>query len=256
MKLSEKRALEKALQDHYRPAPGLSEEASPALVRAVAAELERPARPRAFAIVAGQARRIGAAAWALHAALLVFVAALALTGVHVATAAGAIGAAFALASLTEVTRSRACGMAELEASCAVNAQAVACARAVVLGCADALALVALALLAAEGPALWMTLAQACAPYLAAAGAGLLAARKVASADATAAAVVAAAGVCAACVALRLLFPTAFAPATGLAWWLAAVLAFAFAAAEVRAWLRAAGSAFADTDASARAVTAL
>ncbi len=256
MKLSEKRALERALQDHCRPAPGAGEEAPPALVRAVAAELARPARPRVLVIVAGQARRISPAAWVLHAALVLLVALLVLAGIRVAAAAGAIGAAFALASLAEVTRSRACGMAELEAACAVNAQAVACARVVVLGCADALALVALVLLATEGPTLWMTLAQACAPYLTAAGAGLLAARKVASADATAAAVATAAGVCAACVALRLLCPAVFVPAAGLAWWLSAALAFAFATVEVRAWLRAAGSAFADADTSVRVATAL
>ena len=244
MRARGRHVLEGALRDHYRAGEAVG--AAPrALVEAVRAELARPVRPGPLAIVTAQVRRIGAAAWVLHGALVLVVAALALSGVDVAPVAGAIGSALALASLTEVTRSRSCGMAELEAACAVNAQSVACARALVLGCADAAALLALVLLAAEGPGAWAMLAQGCAPYLVAAGAGLLAARRAASADATAAAVASATGVCAACVALRGLWPAAFAPATAIGWWVAAALAFAFAALEVRAWLRSAASAFSD-----------
>lgn len=244
MRARERHALEGALRDHYRAGEAVG--AAPrALVEAVARELARPVRPGPLEVVAAQVRRIGAAAWVLHGALVLVVAVLALSGAPVDSAVGAVGAALALASLTEVTRSRSSGMVELEAACAVNAQAVACARALVLGCADALALLALALVSAGGSGAWTVLAQALAPYLAAFGAGLLAARRVASADATMAAVVAAVGVCAACVALRGLCPAAFVPASALAWWLAAALALAFATLEARSWLRAAESAFAD-----------
>lgn len=244
MRARERHALEGALRDHYRAGEAVGT-APRALVEAVARELARPVRPGPLEVVAAQVRRIGAAAWVLHGALVLVVAVLALSGAPVDSAVGAVGAALALASLTEVTRSRSSGMVELEAACAVNAQAVACARALVLGCADALALLALSLASVGGPGAWTALAQALAPYLAAFGVGLLAARRVASADATTAAVVAAVGVCAACVALRGLCPAAFAPASALAWWLAAALALAFAALEARSWLRAAESAFAD-----------
>lgn len=242
MRARERHALEGALRDHYRA--GEAAAAAPrALVEAVARELARPVRPGPLEVAAAQVRRIGAAAWVLHGAIVLLVAALALSGAPVSSAAGAVGAALALASLLEVTRSRSSGMAELEASCAVNAQAVVLARTLVLGCADALALLALALSDRSGA--WTLLAQALVPYLVASGAGLLAARRVASADATVAVVVVAVGVCASCIALRALCPAAFAPASTFAWWLAAVLAIAFAALETRAWLRAAGSAFVD-----------
>lgn len=242
MRTRERLVLERALRDHYRD-PEPVADAPHALVEAVARELARPARPGPLEVVATQVRRIGAAAWVLHGAIVLLVAALALSGAPVSSAASAVGAALALASLLEVTRSRSSGMAELEASCAVNAQAVVLARTLVLGCADALALLALAL--SDGSGAWTLLAQALVPYLVASGAGLLAARRVASADATVVAVVVAVGVCASCIALRALCPAAFAPASTFAWWLAAVLAIAFAALETRAWLRAAGSAFVD-----------
>ena len=182
MRARERHALEGALRDHYRAGEAVG--AAPrALVEEVARELARPVRPGPLEVVAAQVRRIGAAAWVLHGALVLVVAVLALSGAPVDSAVGAVGAALALASLTEVTRSRSSGMVELEAACAVNAQAVACARALVLGCADALALLALSLASVGGPGAWTALAQALAPYLAAFGAGLLAARRVASAAA-------------------------------------------------------------------------
>ena len=253
MRRREERALEDALRDHYRAAPGTA--AAPrALVEAVAAEMARPARPRAAEVVAGQARRVGAGAWALHAALVLLAVPCALSGVGVGTVAAALGAALALASLAGVTRSRSCGMAELEAACPVNVQAAACARGLVLCCADALAIALIATLAGPaGGAPWAVLAQGLAPYLAALGAGLLAARRAASPDATVAAVAAAAGVCAVCVPARSLCPAAFGPAAALAWWAAAAAALAFAAAEARAWLRAAASGFADVPAPAGAL---
>ncbi|MCR8907346.1 hypothetical protein NW198_01760 [Thermophilibacter sp. ET337] len=254
MRRREKRALEEALRDHYRALRGTDAAVPRALVEAVAAEMDRPSRPRAAEVVAGQARRIGAGAWALHAALVLLAVPCALSGIGVGTVAAALGAALALASLAGVTRSRSCGMAELEASCPVNAQAAACARGLVLCCADALALALLAAFAEPvGGTPWAVLAQGLAPYLAALGAGLLAARRAASPDATVAAVSAAAGVCAACALARTLCPAAFGPAAALAWWAAAAAALAFAAAQARAWLRAAASGFADAPASAGAL---
>lgn len=258
MRLKDRRALEAVLRNHYRAASRCGEEPAPAatraLIRLVAEEMARPVRPHAAVVVASQVRYIGIVTWVLHAALVLFAALLTLSGLQIASAMSAIGAACALASLTEIPRSRSFGMAELEASCPVNAQAVVCARALVLGCVDALVLVVLSMLVTGGVGLGMTFVQACAPYLLAAGAGLFAARRVASADATIAAVVAAAGVCAGCVVLRMLCPTIFESAAGLAWWVAAALALVFAAAEARAWFRAAGTAF--TEVPARAVSTL
>ena len=66
MRMRERRALEDALRDHYRAVPGTDAAAPPrALVEAVAAEMARPSRPRAAEVVSGQARRVGAGAWAL-----------------------------------------------------------------------------------------------------------------------------------------------------------------------------------------------
>lgn len=251
MRMRERRALEDALREHYRAASGTGVTAPRALVEAVAAEMARPSRPRAAEVVAGQARRVGAGAWALHAALALLAVLCALSGVGAGTVA-ALGAALALASLAGVTRSRSCGMAELEAACPVNAQAAACVRGLVLCCADALALLA-ALSGPVGGAPWAVLAQGLAPYLAALGAGLLAARRAASPDATVAAVTVAAGVCAACVLARIVCPAAFGPAATLAWWAAAAAALAFAAVQARAWLRAAASGFADAPAPAGAL---
>ena len=252
MRRRERRALEDALREHYR-ADG-DEVVPRALVEAIATELARPARPCAGEVVAEQARRIGTGTWALHGALVLLAAACALSGVGVGTAAAVLGAALALASLAGVTRSRSCGMAELEAACPVNAQAAACARGLVLCCADALVIALFAVLAGPaGGASWAVLAQGLAPYLAALGAGLLAARRAASPDATVAAVAAAAGVCAACVLARTVCPAAFGPAAALAWWAAAAAALAFAAAQARAWLRAAASGFADAPAPAGAL---
>lgn len=254
MRMRERRALEGALRRHYRAGADAAGTPPPALVEAVAAEMARPARPRAASVVAEQARRVGVGTWALHAALVLLAVACALSGIGAGTAAAVLGAALALATLAEVTRSRSCGMAELEAACPVNAQAVACARALVLCCADAFAVALLAVLAGPaGGAPWAVLAQGLAPYLAALGAGLLVARRVASPDATVAAVAAAAGVCAACVVARTVCPAAFGPAAALAWWGAAAAALAFAAVESRAWLRAAASGFADAPAPATAL---
>lgn len=243
MRTRERRALEGALRRHYRPGADAAGDPPRGLVAAVAAEMARPARPRAAEVAAEQARRVGARVWALHALLALLAAAAAHSGVGSGAVAAALGSALALASLVGVTRSRSCGMAELEASCPVNAQAAACARGVVLCCADALAVALLALMAGPPSSPWLVLAQGLAPYLAASGAGLLAARRVASPDATVAATVAAAAVCAGCVAARSVCPAAFGPASELAWWVASALALAFAAAQARAWLRAAASGF-------------
>ena len=249
------RALEGALRDHYREVAGNGpvETVPRALVEALAAELSRSARPRVGEVVTGQIRRIGVGTWALHVALMLLIAVLFWFGVPLVPVAGALGAALALASLAELTRSRSCGMAELEAACIVNTPAVACARGLVLGCADACVLLVFVLVAGAGSDIWPVVSQACAPYLLAIGGGFLVARRVASADATVAAVTAAAGVCAACVVLRALCPAAFAPATALVWWLAAAAALAFAAVEARAWLRAAACGFADVAATAPAL---
>ena len=137
MRRQERRALEDALRGHYR-SDAAAAAAPRALVEAVAAEMARPSRPSAVEVVAGQARRVGAGAWAAHVALVLLAAPCSLSGVGIGTVAAALGAALAIFTLAGVTRSRSCGIAELEASCPVNAQAAACARGLVLCCADAL----------------------------------------------------------------------------------------------------------------------
>ena len=252
MKLREKRELEGALRKYYEAELDIEDaEVAGGLVEALATEMARPVVPRTGTLLVGQVRYIGAASWMLHLILVAMMVLLATNGVPVAAAAGAVGAALALASLAGITRSRSCGMAELEAACAVNTPAIVLARAVVLLCSDALVLLVFVLMSSDGVDLWSVCAQVCAPYLVATGAGFLAARRVAASDATIAAVGAAAAVCAACIAARALYPTAFAPAMAAAWWFASVAACAFAAAETRAWLRAATTAFVDAPASAR-----
>ncbi|HIU04223.1 MAG TPA: hypothetical protein IAD14_01955 [Candidatus Coprousia avicola] len=253
MKVCERREIEDALRDHYRGALDVADAEAPrALVEAVAAEMARPARPPASEVVAEQARRIGAGAWALHVGLVLLAVPCALSGVGTGVASAVLGAVLALSTLVSITRSRSCGMAELEAACPVNAQAAACARALVLCCADALAIGLLAVIAGAGSAPWAVFPQGLAPYLAAFGAGLLVARRAASADATVGAVAAAVAVCAACVVAQTVYPAVFGPAAAVAWWAASAAAFFFAVVEVRAWLRAAASGFADVPTPAAA----
>ena len=255
MRMRERRALEDALREHYRVVDDVPDAVAPCmLVEAVAAEMARPVRPHAIEVVVAQARHVGAWAWALHAAFALLAVLCAPSGVGVGTVAATLGSALALASLAGVTRSRSCGMAELEAACPVNAQAAACARGLVLCCADALVIGLFAALAGlVGGASWAVLAQGLAPYLLALGAGLFAARRSASPDATVAAVAAAAGVCAVCILARTLCPAVFGSAAALAWGVAAATGLGFAVVQARAWLQAAESGFSDVRATAAAV---
>lgn len=244
MRADDRCELERALRNLYRTGdgdamvPGL-------LVEAIAAEMERPVRPRAVAVVAEQVRRIGVGAWALHVVL----AAVAVLGVRlglgVGTVAAVLGTMLALCALASVTRSRSCGMVELEAACPVNAQAAACARVLALCCVDGLAIVLFTVQAGSDALPAAVLAQGLAPYLVASGAGLLAARRAASVDATIAAVTAAAAVCGICILARTLWPAAFGSAAALVWWGVAAVAVVFASLEGRAWLRASVSGFTD-----------
>lgn len=242
MKVRERRVLEGALRSHYRASDDERSSAPNTLVDIIAAEIARPARPPAAQIVFEQARRIGIRVWALHIAVALCAVPASLSGFG-DSFAGAIGGALALATLIGLTRSRSCGMAELEASCPVNTQAVVCARAVSLCCADLLLIAITALFTDPSPS--AALAQGIVPYLAALGAGLLAGRRAASPDATIAAGAAAGAVCAACIVLRATCPAAFVPAAELGWWAAAASALAFAGIETRAWARDAASAFTD-----------
>ena len=252
MGIREKRGLEERVRKHYRLldeqlcADG-PETAPPTLLALLTAEARRPHRPGVASVVRTQARCVGPLCWALHAGVPLLAAALRLSGPHAASAACALGAACALASLAELTRSRSCGMAELEAACAVNAQAAGCAKLVLLGCADALLVLVTSALVAPVAGLWTTLARMGATYLLAAAGGLLAARRAPSTDATAVATALAALVCAASLTLRLVVPQAFDEAAAIVWWLAAVAAGALAALEARAWLRDAESAFTAAD---------
>ncbi|OUP08002.1 hypothetical protein [Collinsella sp. An2] len=250
MKTSERRALEAALRNHYRSDSASKDEvpgAAPrALVKAVAAELSRPTRPGFAEVLASQARYIGVGPWVLHAALVAAAVPSTLSGIGPGTVTAVLGSTLALATLIGITRTRSCGMAELEAACPVNSQATTCARALVLSCFDALAITLLAVGAGHASAPWLVFAQGLAPYLGALGAGLLAARRVATPDATAAAAAAAGLVVATCILARTACPSAFGSAATLAWWAAAAGALAFAAAEARAWLRASTSGFVET----------
>ncbi len=244
MRRSERRALEASLRSHFHHVDESLATDEPMgsrerLVAALAAQAARPAWPGWPYVAAVQVRYMGAMCWALHLVVVLAAFAAAGAGVSYGLLAGALAAVLALASLSEATRSRSCSMAELEASCAVNAQSVACARLVVLGCIDALLIVVVSGLVASGYSLWLMAAQIGAPYLLAVASGLAVARRVSSSDATAGAMASAALVFAACLGLYLVLPEAFGATSGAIWLGAAASAGVFACIEGRRWLRAA-----------------
>lgn len=146
------------------------------------------------------------------------------------------GLALALACLPALVSAKACGMAELEGSCAFNAHAVACARLLVLGGASALALLACALACSALQPLWLLAAHAAAPYLACCAGGLLVARRTSSADAMGATVAWCLASCAGFAVLHTAFPGVLDAASEGLWYAALAVSAAWFWREAALWL--------------------
>lgn len=245
MRIAEKRQMEEALREHFRR-ERLSAGAHASRVEAVAAlAAAEAARTTGRGGGMGDLARVAVrfsprVFWAAPAAVVALAFALAFSGApaHEAQAAlVASGPVLVAACLAGIARARSRLMQELEASCPRNAVSVACARFAVLGGASLLALaLACAACSAVVPAATAAV-YALAPYLVAAAGGLMLARKASAADATAAAIVWAAGIGALCLLLRIAVPAAY--GVGAIWVWAAVSAAGalWLAREVVRWLR-------------------
>ena len=262
------KALEQELAALYRfrraATPGASEGAREACiaacedaVRATARASARAAggtahesaaiRLRISSFMRAQLRFVRPATWAAF----VLVAVLVVIGCRIGGTAPAApqllsmaGGLLALICLTNVTRAKAFGMAELEGSCPFNAVAVVLARLFVMGAASVAVLAVGAFSTgmqgadAAQALLWMG-----APYLVACAGGLMCARRAVSCNARTAAAVWSAGVAAVSALLFFAAPAAYASAAFWVW--AAVCAGAglWCAGEIRAWVVESGSGF-------------
>lgn len=246
MRITGKRRLESALREHFRserPSAGTRVGHVGAVAALAAAEAARAAGGAAAGVddfVRAAVRFSPRAFWAAPAAVVALALALALSGApaHEAQAAlVASGPVLVAACLAGVVRARSCLMQELEASCPHNAAAVACARLAVLGGTTLLSLaLACAACAAIVPA-GAAAAYALAPYLVSAAGGLMLARRAAAADATAAAIIWSAGVCALCLLLRVAAPAAYSAGAVWAWAAVSAAGALWLAREAAGWLR-------------------
>lgn len=246
MRITGKRRLESALREHFRserPSAGTRVGHVGAVAALAAAEAARAAGGAAAGVddfVRAAVRFSPRAFWAAPAAVVALALALALSGApaHEAQAAlVASGPVLVAACLAGVVRARSCLMQELEASCPHNAAAVACARLAILGGATLLSLaLACAACAAIVPA-GAAAAYALAPYLVSAAGGLMLARRAAAADATAAAIIWSAGVCALCLLLRVAAPAAYSAGAVWAWAAVSAAGALWLAREAAGWLR-------------------
>lgn len=246
MRITGKRRLESALREHFRserPSAGTRVGHVGAVAALAAAEAACAAGGAAAGVddfVRAAVRFSPRAFWAAPAAVVALALALALSGApaHEAQAAlVASGPVLVAACLAGVVRARSCLMQELEASCPHNAAAVACARLAVFGGATLLSLaLACAACSAIIPA-GAAAAYALAPYLVSAAGGLMLARRAAAADATAAAIIWSAGVCALCLLLRVAAPAAYSAGAVWAWAAVSAAGALWLAREAAGWLR-------------------
>lgn len=266
MRLDERRAIEHDLrmwyraqrEEYMRDAHAWSDDGKDACIKACEAELEALSRLRAPRVsgcvfVARQLRFVNLGTWV---ALTVLAMAAAWGGVIGSGARDVAapmlptlsGALLALVFLSNATRSKAFGMAEIEASCRFNAVAVACARMLVVGVACVAVLVVGTCVSSldGGRAAARTLMWMATPYALACAGGLMCARRAASVNAQVAAFVWAGSVTAGSAMLVACVPGAFAAAAeGL--WMAACLACAlWCAVEMRAWIRSVAEGCADS----------
>ena len=129
-------------------------------------------------------------------------------------------------------------MAELEYACRFDCRAVALARLIVLGCADVVAVTAIALAAPVmlGTDLFASLVHACAPYLLSCAGALLLVRRCAPSQALPLACAWTLLVAGGAYALFTLVPLAYAQGSAWVWALVAAGSLVWAAREVRSWL--------------------
>ena len=243
-----KREVELLLRAHYRAERGGPDaDAKAATLAAVRAEAALPARgaaqPMSFAgFVAAQARFIRPQVWAAQLALVAAMVALCLIGDSaprdLSLASGVLAAATVLVGLPDLLSSAANRVAELEYACRFDCRAVALARLVVLGCADVVAVTAIALAAPVmlGTDLFASLMHACAPYFLSCAGALLLVRRCAPSQALPLACAWTLLVAAGAYALFTLVPLAYAQGSAWAWALVAAGSLVWAFREARAWL--------------------
>lgn len=196
--------------------------------------------------VAAQVRYIPTWTWAMQAAFVALMYAIA----HMAGDAGSIKAAVGiLAAMTvlvgvpTVRANKLHGVAELEYACLHNAASVMVARLIVLGCSSALA-VAL-MVCATAPAVDASAFEvaiwACPPFFLSCAGSLMALRRAHPAESAMLCVAWTAACSVALIALANLLPDLYARTSFAFWATAAALAFAWLAREVAMTLRAASA---------------
>lgn len=245
MKRADRTPLENALRAHYRNeralATPLEEHADEVAKMAASAASGPPAHRNGFAEIAkaavGSAPRVF---WAAPAAVIALALGLALSSAPAYEAEAALsasGSILAAAGLAGIVRARSCGMQELEASCLHNAVAIACARIAAFGTTSLLALALACIACSTVMPTGTAVAYALAPYLLSAAGGFMLARRVASGDSAAAAVIWSASICALCVLLRVAIPEAYCDAAIWAWAAASAAGALWCIRETARWLR-------------------
>lgn len=258
MTLTGKKDVERLLREHYRAERGAPDAAAKAAtlkaVRAVATE--RPADASRDAVGAGvcdhdatfpafvavQARFIHPRVWAAQLALVAAMAAACLLAGDaprgLPLVSGVLAAATVLVGLPDLLSSASHRVAELEYACRFDCRAVALARLIVLGCADVVAVTAIALAAPVmlGTDLFASLMHACAPYFLSCAGALLLVRRCAPAQALPLACAWTLFVAGGAYALFTLVPLAYAQGSAWVWALVAAGSLVWAAREVRSWL--------------------
>lgn len=238
--------LKRALRDHYRAQnAALSADVPTAVVWGLAARAAKAAtraadRPPLPAFVLSQVRYVRWPVWAVYAAVLA--ASCAAAPLFGDSRRGLLalsfaGASLGMAFLAGVVGSKAHRMAELEASCLFNAQAVALARLVAVGGAG-LAVLALCTVALSAELSFVrAVGRAFAPFFASCAGGMLVARRLSSADALAGAVAWAVVVCGTSVVLCAASPFAASAASTGVWTGAAFLCGVWCVREAACWVR-------------------
>ena len=242
MRREERAALEARLRAHYGTAPQTSPDDVSRLATLCAAEARRTraARPGTLAFLAVQVRFVRPGCWLALAACLAC-AALVSSGPADPTgellAMSLTGLVLSCVLLAGLVSDKGHHMMELEGACAFNAQAVACARLAILGCASALTLLACALACSATQPLWLLAAHAAAPYFVSCAGGLLVARRTSSPDSFAATAAWALAACAACAVLHSIAPGVLQNGSEGLWYAAAALSALWCAHEAALWLR-------------------
>ncbi|WP_080802764.1 hypothetical protein [Arabiibacter massiliensis] len=250
MNATSRKDVERLLSAHYRAERGAPDAAGKtatlAAVRAEAAagtaDCETSSAVSFAGFVAAQARFIHLRVWAAQLVLVVaMIAACAFEGFTpngLSFASGVLAAATVLVGLPDLVSSAAHRVAELEYACRFDCRAVALARLIVLGCADVVAVTAIALAApvALGADPFASLVHACVPFFLTCAGALLIVRRCAPVQALPLACVWALLVMAAAYGAFMLAPDLYALASTWAWALVAAASLLWTAREVRAWL--------------------